>query len=51
MEKLKNYAVIVPLQGSHGYEKVGDKYVPKYPDDVCNAEGYGLLPEANVRSF
>ena len=32
-------------------KKVGDKYVPKYPDDVCNAEGYGLLPGSKCAKF
>lgn len=32
-------------------KKVGDKYVPKYPDDVCNAEGYGLLTGSKCSQF
>ena len=32
-------------------KKAGDKYVPKYPDDVCNAEGYGLLPGSKCGQF
>ena len=32
-------------------KKVGDKYVPKYPDDVCSAQGYGLLPADKCAKF
>ena len=32
-------------------KKVGDKFVPKYPDDVCNAEGYGLIPGDKCAKF
>ena len=32
-------------------KKVGDKYYPKYPDDVCSAEGYGLIPGDKCGKF
>ena len=32
-------------------KKLGNKYVPKYPDDTCNAEGYGLLPGDKCANF
>ncbi len=32
-------------------KKVGDKFVPKYGDDVCNAEGYGLIPGDKCGKF
>ena len=32
-------------------KKVGDKYVPKYSDDTCNAEGYGLIPGDKCGKF
>ena len=32
-------------------KKLGNKYVPKYPDDSCNAEGYGLLPGDKCAKF
>ena len=32
-------------------KKVGNKFLPKYPDDTCNAEGYGLLPADKCAKF
>ena len=32
-------------------KKVGDKYVPKYSDDVCSSEGYGLIPGDKCGKF
>ena len=32
-------------------KKIGDKYFPKYSDDTCNAEGYGLLPGDKCGKF
>ena len=32
-------------------KKVGGKYVPKYNDDVCAAEGYGLIPGDKCGKF
>ena len=32
-------------------KKAGEKYVPKYPDDICNAEGHGLMPVDKCLKF
>ena len=32
-------------------KKVGDKYYPKYGDDTCNADGYGLIPGDKCGKF
>ena len=32
-------------------KKIGDKYVPKYNDDVCATEGYGLIPGDKCGEF
>jgi len=32
-------------------KKVGDKYFPKYSDDVCSAQGYGLIPGDKCGKF
>uniref|UniRef100_A0A6C0JEU4 Spondin-like TSP1 domain-containing protein n=1 Tax=viral metagenome TaxID=1070528 RepID=A0A6C0JEU4_9ZZZZ len=32
-------------------EKVGEKYFPKYSDDTCDADGFGLLPGDKCGKF
>ena len=32
-------------------KKISDKYYPKYPDDVCSAQGYGLIPGDKCGKF
>lgn len=32
-------------------EKIGDKYFPKYKDDVCAGAGYGLIPGSKCKQF
>jgi len=32
-------------------EKVGDKYFPKYKDDVCGGSGFGLIPGSQCKQF
>ena len=32
-------------------EKVGDKYMPKYKDDVCGGAGFGLIPGSKCKQF
>ena len=32
-------------------EKIGDKYMPKYKDDVCGGGGFGLIPGSECKQF
>jgi len=32
-------------------KKIGDKYFPKYSDDTCNADGFGLIPGDKCGKF
>lgn len=32
-------------------EKIGDKYMPKYKDDVCGGAGFGLIPGSKCKQF
>ena len=32
-------------------EKIGDKYMPKYKDDVCGGSGFGLIPGSKCKQF
>ena len=32
-------------------QKIGDKYFPKYSDDTCNADGFGLIPGDKCGKF
>ena len=32
-------------------KKVGDKYFPKYSDDVCGGAGFGLIPGSKCKQF
>ena len=36
---------------SMAMKKIGDKYYPKYPDDVCSAQGHGLIPGDKCGKF
>ena len=48
-EKLCGYC---PTSGtSMVMEKVGDKYFPKYKDDVCGGADYGLITGAKCKQF
>ena len=33
------------------FKKVGNKKVPKYPDDICNNAGYGILDAKECQQF
>lgn len=48
-EKLCGYC---PTTGtSMVMEKIGDKYMPKYKDDVCGGAGFGLIPGSKCKQF
>ena len=48
-EKLCGYC---PTTGtSMVMEKIGDKYMPKYKDDVCGGAGFGLIPGSQCKQF
>ncbi len=48
-EKLCGYC---PTTGtSMVMEKIGDKFMPKYKDDVCAGAGFGLIPGSKCKEF